>query len=64
MVWICRFLLEHLSGDWERLRHRVDGKLLQQTLMTFLRTNEEAGRSKGAEDRAAVSLVCEVGGGL
>ncbi|WAR22732.1 LOW QUALITY PROTEIN: T214B-like protein [Mya arenaria] len=54
-----RLLLLHLSDNWEKLRARVDGKILQQALMTFLRTNEETTGNKSADELAAMNTLCE-----
>ncbi|XP_052274019.1 transmembrane protein 214-B-like [Dreissena polymorpha] len=52
-------LLGHLSQNWESLRSRLDGKVMQQTLMTILRTNEESTRGKHSEEVMAITSLCE-----
>ncbi|XP_053395590.1 transmembrane protein 214-B-like [Mercenaria mercenaria] len=54
-----RVLLLHISNNWERARGLLDLKLLQQTLMTFMRTNEEGSQGKNAGEWESMTTVCE-----
>jgi len=50
-----------MCDKWDNLPVKVDHKLVQQTLMTFMRTNEEPGSGKSGAELAQMTALCEVG---
>ncbi|XP_060578304.1 transmembrane protein 214-A-like [Ruditapes philippinarum] len=54
-----RLLLVHLNDNWEKVRGCMDQKLLQQTLMTFMRTNEESSQGKNSGEWDSMTAICE-----
>ena len=57
---VCRVLMNHLSDNWETVSGSLDKKMLQQTLMTFMRTNEEMSQGRNSGEWGQMTTVCEV----